>query len=175
MRRRIRIRKDEAGFGLVELTIAMMLLSIGVLTIFATFSSSSVALQRAGRTSTASVLADRQLEVYRGLQYSAVLLDLTEVTTESVLGSVYRNDPAWAAVQETQLNCATVPASACDPVQPVAGPDGRAYRIDTYITEQPVAGGREVRQVTVVVRDNEGGTPGQILARQASTFDQLTR
>ncbi len=62
----------------------------------------------------------------------------------------------------------------CEASREVIGPDGRAYRIDTYITRETPSGGRELKKVTVVVRDpaNVNGTP---LARQVSTFDVLTR
>ena len=51
------------------------------------------------------------------------------------------------------------------------GPDHRSYRVDTYITYSTPTGGRQVKQVLVVVRD-AAKTTLPILARNASTFDQ---
>ena len=47
-----RFRKDDAGFGLVEILIALVILSIAILAIFAGFTSGMLTLQRAGRAST---------------------------------------------------------------------------------------------------------------------------
>jgi hypothetical protein len=54
----------------------------------------------------------------------------------------------------------------------VTGPDGRSYRVDTYIVSTTPTGGRAVKKVTVVVRMVTNGVVGTVLARQASTFDQ---
>jgi Tfp pilus assembly protein PilE len=83
--------RSEEGFGLIELLISMMMLNIGILAIVAAFNSSMFALNRASRISTASALADSQMELYRALTYSAIALDST------ALGSVdntYKCDSA---------------------------------------------------------------------------------
>jgi hypothetical protein len=77
------------------------------------------------------------------------------------------------------------------PIQPgLSGPDGRNYRLDTYIswscpvgtlTTPPAVPGcltgaaivaRPVKQVTVVVRD--GANTSKVYIRESSTFDQAT-
>ncbi len=54
----------------------------------------------------------------------------------------------------------------CTPTQTVTGPDGRSYRVDTYIVWTTPSGGTAVKQVTVVVR--KSGTTAT-LARVVST------
>ena len=51
-----------------------------------------------------------------------------------------------------------------------ASPDAYNYRIDSYILYKTQASGRQLKQITVVVRD--GQTPTKTLARLTSTFDQ---
>src|SRR5689334_23276241 len=90
---RLRLR-SERGFGLIELLMAMVMLNIGILAIVAAFNSGMLALNRASRISTASALADSQMEVYRAITYNAIGLDSTS------LGSVdntYKCDSALGA------------------------------------------------------------------------------
>jgi hypothetical protein len=60
--------------------------------------------------------------------------------------------------------CSPVVA-ACTPSQVVTGPDGRSYRVDTFMVWSTPAGGAPVKQVTVVVRKS-GAT--RTLARVTS-------
>ena len=50
-------------------------------------------------------------------------------------------------------------------------PDGRSYRIDTFIITQTPTNGRALKRVTVVVRRS---SPLKTLARVTSNFDQST-
>jgi prepilin-type N-terminal cleavage/methylation domain-containing protein len=56
---------DETGFTLIEVLIAMTVMSIAIAGIVAGFSSSILAVNRARIASTAGVLADQQMETYR--------------------------------------------------------------------------------------------------------------
>ena len=58
---------------------AMVMLNIGILAIVAAFNSGMFALNRASRISTASALADAQMELYRALTYDAIALDSTSL------------------------------------------------------------------------------------------------
>ena len=73
--------RSEGGFGLIELLLAMVMLNIGLLAVVAAFSSGIVSLNRASRITTASVIADQQMELYRALTYAAIRLDTTAVAT----------------------------------------------------------------------------------------------
>jgi type II secretory pathway pseudopilin PulG len=172
MRQRL---QSEGGFGLVELLIAMTVLSLGILALVAAFSSGTAALMRASQIGTASTLADKQMELYRGVPYDWIVLDTTAVATATA-DAVYQGDQALSGglSNYTETCPAGAPSEACAPIQNVTGPDNRSYRVDTYVVlDDPTDSGaaRDVRVVTVVVR--EGGT-NRTLVRQVSTFDELT-
>ena len=159
----------QDGLGLVELVIALMVLSIGLLAIVAGFSSGMSALVRASQTSTAATLADGQMELYRGIRHTAIGLDAGSLPGDTV----YQNDPALSGVSsQVTATCAGIPPE-CRPSQVVAGPDGHSYRIDTYIVwKQPTATARSVKQITIVVRN--ASDLSQSFTRQVSSFDELS-
>ena len=169
MRTRLRA---EAGMGLVELLIAMTVLAVALLALVAAFSSGALTLQRAGQTSTAAALANQQMELYRGLKYDSIRLDAGSIPA---VGDVYRSDTAYALTQVTTPACAGPPVE-CDASRPVTGPDNRSYRVDTYIVFETLTGppaGRELKKVTVVVRDAETLTT-RGLVRTSSKFDRIS-
>jgi type II secretory pathway pseudopilin PulG len=173
-----RLAREEGGFGLVELVLALAVLNVVLLALFATFNAGSLALRRASRISTAETMADKQMELYRAQVYSGILLDNTLVNaTATTTDATHTGDSSWvsAASQFTTGTCSsTLPE--CKPIQTgVAGPDGRTYRIDTYVralagTDAPTSS-RGVKRVTVVVRDS---SDGKVLARLTSSFDLAT-
>ena len=172
-----RLRTQE-GFGLVELLISMVMLNIAILAIVAAFNSGALALKRAGEVSTASVIADKQMERYRALKYTEIALDSTAVTTANgdpvyqcdIANKIAPSGSCGGANQQTQelRTCATL-TPQCDPRQTVFGPDHRSYRIDTYIVSQTPPTGRPVRLVTIVVRRT---SDLRLLARVSSSFDE---
>src|SRR5919202_1853405 len=86
--------RGEKGFGLLELLMAMVMLNVGILALVASLSSGTRALQRAGKVSTASVLADTQMELYRGLKYTAIAFD-TSQWNAATSDTNYKADPAY--------------------------------------------------------------------------------
>ena len=64
--------RDERGVGLVELLIALLVLNIGLFATLGAFTSGALALRRASHVSTASALADKQMEAFRDMSYSAI-------------------------------------------------------------------------------------------------------
>ena len=66
---------EEDGFGLIELLFAMVMLNIGILTLVAAFQSGGVALARSSSVSTGAAVADKAMEVYRGLKSCQVYLN----------------------------------------------------------------------------------------------------
>ena len=135
--------RDESGFGLLELLMAMVMLNVGILAVVAAFSSGNAALARASRISTATALADKQMEIYRGADYDNIVFTTSE--WNSAIGdSVYTGDTVFQtnmvnptppkALVNTVTTCPTaVAAQACDPSSLVTGADHRKYRIDTYL------------------------------------------
>ncbi|MFL5917626.1 MAG: hypothetical protein ACJ74L_01020 [Gaiellaceae bacterium] len=174
--------RDEGGFGLLELLMAMVMLNVGILAIVAAFSSGNAALARASRVSTAAALADKQIESYRGLIYD----NITFVTSEwnaAIADSTYTADTAYQqnmaspvapkALVGTVTTCPSgVPSTSCDPSYTTTGPDHRSYRVDTYLYfDEPSAGG-QLKSITVVVRGSTSLL--RSYARVSSTFDSST-
>lgn len=164
-----RLRSEE-GFGLLELLISLTILNVGILALIAGFNSGAFAIQRASQVSTASVLADKQMELYRALNWSAIALDTTSKTNASANG-VYSGDPAYNATQVTTTCSGSPVPNQCNAMRSLTGPDGISYRVDTYIVTETPPNGRAVKRVTVVAR--RGSEVGG-LARVTSTFDQST-
>jgi type II secretory pathway pseudopilin PulG len=65
---------EEEGFGLIELLFAMVMLNIGILTLVAAFQSGATALARSSSVSSGAAVADKAMEVYRGLKSCQVYL-----------------------------------------------------------------------------------------------------
>ncbi len=156
--------RGEGGYALIELLAAIVMINIGILAMLLTLNSGMTTLRRSAELSTASALADKQLELYRALRHSSIYLDTASVAATD---ATYQADSAYSATQVT-ATCSPLVA-ACTPTQTVTGPDGRSYRIDTFIVSATPAGGDPVKQVTVVVRK-----PGvaSTLARVVSTFGE---
>lgn len=176
--------RNEAGFGLVELIIAMVVLNVALMVLVSSFSSAAVAINRASRISTAGVIADSQMERYRGMTNAWIGLD-TSATTDSV----YQGDVACVGGSTCSNVAPTLGASACrspgtvwtnfpmncQPTQTVTGPDQRSYRLDTYVRSITTVSGsnpRSTKLVTVVVRDPSAGN--HVLAREESDFEYCT-
>lgn len=177
--------RSEEGFGLIEVLVAIVMLNVGILALVATFQTGAVALRRASHISTASSLADQQMERYRGLQYANIGFDSGQIAgldntykCDSALGGSCPNAVTTCNATGNACSDGTVPAFSCGaafqclPTQTVSGtnaPDHYSYRIDTYITYLTPTNGRQLKQVTVVVRD--GNNNVTTFARESSTFD----
>lgn len=167
-----RVLRDEGGFGLIELLIAMTVLAVGILAIFAMFESGIRHITRASTVTTAGALADAEMENYRAIRYNAIGLPDDLVLAAP---TPYALDPAYELLEENRVvvdACGSSPCTTNVPVQTLPGADGRSYRVDTYITWDVVGGGREVKLVTIVVRDADDVT--KTWARTASAFDKST-
>ena len=71
--RRLKTRlRAEEGMTLIELLIAMVIMSIGIAALVAGFSSGIVSVNRARLTSTAGSLADQQMELYRQASFASL-------------------------------------------------------------------------------------------------------
>ena len=176
-----RLRRED-GFMLVELVIAMAVLTIGILALVGAYSAGYASLNRATSTSSASVLADSQMERFRALQYAAIQLNTTCGATCSQ-DSTYTSDSAYSST--AQVTGCTSTGSACLSTQTKTGPDGKSYRVDTFIryscpittdtlSISPLTCGSgeplPVKLVSVVVRNTNGGST----VREQSTFTSVT-
>ena len=79
---------------MIELLIAMSILSIGILAVFALFQTGMVTIRRATTISTAAALADSEMEKFRALKYVVIGLDDSEV---AAAGPIYLADTAYKA------------------------------------------------------------------------------
>lgn len=196
VKRKPKLIDSEAGFGLIELLIAMVILQIALLALVGAFGAGSVALARASRANTGQALANQQMELYRSMTYDPIGLDTAGAPTSGmyvadtticaagqtpVCGNTGpRNNPntsSWSCTAATGTWSVSLYYSAnginpCVAHRLVTGngsPDGLTYYVDTYV--KLVAAGsaqRAYKQVSVVVRD---GVTARQLAQQVTTFD----
>jgi Tfp pilus assembly protein PilV len=177
---RIRRARREEGFGLIELLISMTVLTVGLLALFAAYSTGYTAMNRATRVSSSTLLADSQMERFRALQYANIQLNLTCGGSCSQ-DATYTGDAAYSSTAQVS-GCTTTDAT-CLSTQTQTGPDGKSYRLDTYVDYNCVNGTlvtsplgcgagnpSPVKLVTVVVRKTSGGD----WVREESTFTSLT-
>jgi Tfp pilus assembly protein PilV len=173
--------RDESGFGLLELLMAIVMLNVGILALVAAYSSGNAALARASRVSTAAALANKQMEIYRGQDYDNIVFTTSEWNA-AVANSTYTGDSVYQqnmaspvapkALVGTVTSCPTVvPAQACDPSFTTTGPDHRSYRVDTYMYFDTPSFGNQLKTISIVVR---GGDNSRVYSRATSTFDPST-
>lgn len=165
-----RLRAEE-GLGLVELLIALVVMNVAIFALMGAFGASTASVIRAGRVGTGTVLAERQLELYRGMLWTSIGLHGGLVSSAS--GDATHQSDAAASDPQTANPACTTTAPACQPIQNVTGPDGKAYRMDTYVsTLSAVTGGRAVKRATVVVRST--ADLDTTVARLQTTFDRAS-
>jgi type II secretory pathway pseudopilin PulG len=169
--------REESGFGLVELLIAMTVMVVGITALIAGMSSGFIAVKRAADESTAAALLDTQMEAYRALPNCAIYLDNGTIPG---VGSAYRAEPGLgSATQIVVASSLTAPLRFCsgppstnvhNAHQQLDGADGRPYWVDTYIVEATPASGSVTRKVTLIVRDPKDATNTKSLMRETATF-----
>jgi len=139
--------RAEEGMTLIELLIAMAVMSIGIAALVAGFSSGVVSINRARVTSTAGTLADQQMELYRQAAFTSLPMGLqTPTTPTGPDGHTYwmQVDGEWTCAVGTYSSgsCSGTPTS------------------------------RPVKLMTIVVRD--GSDTAKLLFTESATFDSST-
>jgi type II secretory pathway pseudopilin PulG len=190
---------SEAGFGLVELLIAMVILQIALLAIVGAFGAGSVALGRASRANTAQALANQQLELYRSMTYDPIGLDTTGANAPPTSGTYVadttvcpanqtpvcgntgpRNNPGTSSWSCTATSGATsvsfyYSANGINPciahrlVSGANSPDGQSYYVDTYIALTASTTTQRSYKQISVVVRN--GVTGKQLVKEITTMD----
>jgi hypothetical protein len=170
-----RVRRDERGIMMMELVIAMFFLAVAVAAMLTLFASSMISLRNAGVEGTALTLAESQMEGYKTLPYADMVLDSSTVPAGGDVYHTASSQDATIPSSSGLVGGGTVGTTACAAparpltecaVQTVVGPDGRSYRIDTYVHE-----GGGLKSVTVLTRIFENGAVGRVKARATTAFD----
>jgi prepilin-type N-terminal cleavage/methylation domain-containing protein len=145
-----RLGNDEAGFTLIEVLIAMTVMSIAIAGIVAAFSSGILAVNRARVASTAGALADQQMETLRQESFASLPMGLQPPTTPiDADGHTYwmQTNIAWS--------CAVGSYSAGPPPSCSGTPASNPIKL-----------------VTITVRD--GSAAARVLFSENATFDSST-
>ena len=189
---------------MIELLVALIVMGIALTAFVLAFAVGIVAMKGAANTTTASFLADAQMESYRAMLSRDVGLDVSTGTV-TALDTTYKNDAACAnattsttcaasgvATTETgptgtvPHTCATingwypnttpyVPSRLVSSTTTPASPDGGAYRIDTYIVKLAAdTSGVTNQRATKLVTVVVRSAALRVLARETSVFDCST-
>lgn len=159
MRARIR---DEQGFLVIELTIAVFVIAVALLALMASYDQGLFSIHSSAKTSAAADLAERQLELYASLPFASVGLDSSALTDAQANDSTYADDEAALPGSGDDVaipSCGSSPQ--CSPVQTLTGSDNHSYKLETFIrsvtnitnpdgSSQPTW---DESVVTVIVRD----------------------
>jgi len=154
--------RDERGMGLIELVAAMVVITIALLALMASYDQAFFSIHAAARKTAAASLAETQLELYSAIyvpQKTATSTTLTSttvtttqastfpsiglssslVTTAKASDAFYGTDEASltpAGTTEVTNAACTTTAPQCMPVQTaVTGSDGKTYRLETFIRD----------------------------------------
>lgn len=191
--------RAESGFLLLEVVAAIAIISIALLALMAGYDSAFLSLHRSNQQSVASTLANQQLELYRSLPYASIGLDAARTTavgsvsdplydslyaTNSILDGAWSTDPITGepvqapggTVNEVTIAACGTTAPNCLPIQTVTGPDGRSYRIETFVRDDVNSSSNirwTTRDVTVTVRDPSTTGDPKILSMQTG-FDRAS-
>jgi type II secretory pathway pseudopilin PulG len=137
--------RDDRGVGLVELLIALMVLNIGIFATLAAFTSGAVAIRRASHVSTASAIADKQLEAYRDTSFTNGIVAIPSPGV-LVTGADGRSYTLIASVNSgSQKTGVTYPGSG------------------------------QVKLVTIKVYDGAPNSGGALLVTSSSTYSLCTQ
>jgi prepilin-type N-terminal cleavage/methylation domain-containing protein len=142
--------RAEEGMTLIELLIAMVIMSIGIAALVAGFSSGVLSINRAREASTAGTLADKQMEHYRQAAFASLPVGVQTPTTP--VGA--DNRTYWMQV-EGAWTCAVGAYSAGPPASCSGTPASRPVKL-----------------VTITVRD--GSATAKLLFTESATFDIST-
>jgi len=143
--RRLKTRlRAEEGMTLIELLIAMTIMSVGIAALVAGFSTGIVSITRANVTSTAGTLADKQMEAFRQASYATVQ-SKPNAPVDGPDGHRY-----WIQSDVSLCSASTGPAASCS----------------------AIPASRPVKLVTIEVRD--GLATGKLLFTESTTFDAST-
>jgi Tfp pilus assembly protein PilV len=176
----------EDGFGIIEMIISLVVLTVGIAALFLVFAASSLSVARSGEHGTASVITDRIMEYYRRAPWGDIRLLKASVTAAPSLystqcsgcpvgassavvdedaGSHDTNNTSTCNAGDTSTDPnvdSTAPITNCLAATSVTGADGRSYEVYTYMHYAYAAGSSSTvdyntKVVTVIVRRFKSG------------------
>ncbi|HXH97821.1 MAG TPA: prepilin-type N-terminal cleavage/methylation domain-containing protein [Gaiellaceae bacterium] len=129
--------RDARGFGLIELTIALAILSIAVVSLTGVYVASHLTLRRASQSDAAAVLSDRLLERFRSQSWDNIALNSTQVATAMLdTGSNGYNGPG-SPLSDAYLQSASLAEDITEANAPLAY-NGTASATDCTNSSEPV-------------------------------------
>ena len=104
--------RDEAGIGLVELLISLLVLNVGIFATMGAFTSGAIAIRHASRVSTAAALADKKIEAFRDMSYSNPSFAVGTTTANQTGADGLTYSVTTAITSGSQLTTGTYQGSA---------------------------------------------------------------
>ncbi|ADG74723.1 hypothetical protein Cfla_1826 [Cellulomonas flavigena DSM 20109] len=166
--------RDDAGFTLVEVIIAMVITVVVMMTLAVTVVGALTTVAQARQRQTATALATQELERLRAQPYDRVT----------------QQDPAYPAVTAAYVTTTAGVVTFAPPARLLSGPgeplvvnavsgkavnqvvDGITYTVQTYVTRPaPTASGSQPFNLTVVVKWTSTVRPdGREVVQRSTTF-----
>ncbi len=123
-----RVVDDEGGQGIMELVIAIAIINVAILAMFAMFQAGALSVLRASRTSNGAVVAEKQAELYRAMLYKDIQLN-DGLVTSAASDSVHTSASEWvSSATQTQSSSCTNTLAECT-ADPVLGDGCRRARL----------------------------------------------
>lgn len=166
--------RSQDGFLLLELLAAMVILTVALLALSGAFSLGYFAIGSAGKSMSAGLLANNQLELYSSVPYTSLGLDATTLTSVKSTDPTYSTDEGTLPGSGTDVTISGCGSSAqCSPVQTLTGADHKTYKLETFIrlvSTRSDGATRSEKVVTVIVRNASAPGSPQVLTLQTA-FD----
>lgn len=185
--------------GLVELVIAMVVLTVALLALAAAYDQVWASLHSSARKSAAASLAETQLELYNSIPFATLGFNSTVLAAVKAADATYSADDAALTPAGTDLttnpatggspSCDTTTVTAyCRPVQckqtgqsctyPVTtsndpvGSDNRHYKVETFVrtvAQQTGSKSATISEIMVTVIVRDPNQKNSPIVYQAST------
>lgn len=167
---------DDAGFTLIEVIVAMVIVALVMTSLSYAVVGSLKTIQQARQRQTATALATQQLERLRALPYDTVTQPGAGSTVKS--GLLYTSTASGVSTFAPASSVLGGGVSETLVVNTVSGQwtdtvvDGVTYRVHTYVTKAPpTASGSQPFNLTVLVRWTSAVFPtARTTAERTTTF-----
>ena len=121
--------REETGLGLIELLISLLVLNLGIFATMGAFTSGAVAIRNASRVSTASALADKNIEAFREMSYSSASFAVGTTTANQTGADGLTYSVTTAITSGSQLTTGTYQGSTAVKVVTLTIKDAATGRV----------------------------------------------